>query len=107
MAYDLGPKVIFTIAAVVALESIILEAADAQTIVEGIIGVFFVVTPMVLQIFVGLSYAVRYIKEKVLVDFRKRKELISLYLDETGDNDTEDIKKQTNPIDGGVTYGGT
>ncbi len=81
LAYDLGPKVLIMILMITALESIILEAVMAESPIVAIIGTFFNVTPLVVQVFIGLSYAARWIKEKVLVDFRKRKEIIALYIE--------------------------
>lgn len=84
MAGDLFPRVIITIAVLTALRTIILEAVVAQDPRTAVVGTLMHIIPMVVQIFIAVSYSRRYIDEKILVDFRKRKEIIATYLAEKG-----------------------
>jgi hypothetical protein len=86
MFNDLWPRIAISIGLITALQTIIIEAVATDDWKVAVISTFAHITPLIVQVFIARSYAQRYRDEKILVDFRKRKEIIAEYISEQKSN---------------------
>lgn len=84
MFIDLAPKLLITILTSVLFETIVFDYIEAENTAEAIMQTVGLVLPMLLQIYFGIEYAKKYRDEKILVDFRKREEILAPYLVKQG-----------------------
>lgn len=80
MSRDLLPRIILTIGYLLAFNTIRLELLEATNWKVATVAIAMKVLPMIMQIFVATSYAKQFKIEKILVDFRVRYEMITLYV---------------------------
>lgn len=80
MIRDLGPKIALTFGWLVALNSVAINALEQETRLVGLLIFLFTMLPLVVQIFIARDYTEKFVKEKILVDFQKRKDIMINYL---------------------------
>jgi hypothetical protein len=80
MFRDLAPKIGLTFGWLVALNSVAIEALKQETRLIGLIIFLFTMLPLIIQIFIAQDYTDKFVKEKILVDFQKRKDIMINYL---------------------------
>ena len=80
MFRDLAPRVIITIAYLLAFNTIVLDVLDSPDWKVAVVAIALKLLPMIMQVFVATSYAKQFKIEKILVDFRTRYEMITLYV---------------------------
>jgi hypothetical protein len=64
----------------VALNSVAISALQQETRLIGLIIFLFTMLPLIIQIFIAQDYTDKFVKEKILVDFQKRKDIMINYL---------------------------
>lgn len=77
---DLGPKIALTFGWLVALNSVAINALEQETRLIGLLVFLFTMLPLIIQIFIAQDYTDKFVKEKILVDFQKRKDIMINYL---------------------------
>lgn len=77
---DLGPKIALTFGWLVALNSVAISALEQETRLIGLLVFLFTMLPLIIQIFIAQDYTDKFVKEKILVDFQKRKDIMINYL---------------------------
>lgn len=80
LASDLIPKFLIMAGFLIAGESIIVEFQMADSWTAALFGMALKIVPLFIQIYMAFSYRDVYIDEKIMVDFRKRLDIITLYL---------------------------
>ena len=80
MLRDLSPRILLTFGWLVALNSVAIEALQQETRLIGLIIFLFTMLPLIVQIFIAQDYTDKFVKEKILVDFQKRKDIMINYL---------------------------
>lgn len=80
MIRDLSPRIFLMVGWLVALNSVAINALQQETRIIGLIVFLFTMLPLIIQIFVAQDYTDKFIKEKILVDFQKRKDIMINYL---------------------------
>lgn len=80
MIRDLSPRIFLMVGWLVALNSVAINALQQETRLIGLIVFLFTMLPLIIQIFVAQDYTHKFIKEKILVDFQKRKDIMINYL---------------------------
>ena len=77
---DLGPKFMIMAGWLIAGESLVLDFVMADSLAIAMFNMMIKILPLLAQIYFAFSYCESYIKEKILVDFKKRLDIITLYL---------------------------
>lgn len=80
MIRDLSPRIFLMFGWLIALNSVAINAIQQETRLIGLIVFLFTMLPLIIQIFVAQDYTDKFIKEKILVDFQKRKDIMINYL---------------------------
>ena len=80
LLYDLGPKFLILAGALIILESIIVEFVMLDSWIVAFWNMIIKVVPLLIQIYFAWSYRDIYIKEKIMVDLKKRSDIMTLYL---------------------------
>ena len=80
MLRDLSPRIFLMFGWLIALNSVAINAIQQETRLIGLIVFLFTMLPLIIQIFIAQDYTDKFIKEKILVDFQKRKDIMINYL---------------------------
>ena len=80
LGWDLIPKFIIMAGFLIATESVIVEFQMTESWVAMMSSMILKIMPLMLQIYLAFAYCEAYIDEKVMVDLRKRLDIIALYL---------------------------
>lgn len=80
MLRDLSPRIFLMFGWLIALNSVAINALQQETRLIGLIVFLFTMLPLIIQIFIAQDYTDKFIKEKILVDFQKRKDIMINYL---------------------------
>lgn len=78
--WDLMPKFLVMAGFLIAGESVVVEFMMADSLLASFFNMLMKITPLMLQVYFAFAYCDAYIDEKVMVDFRKRLDIITLYL---------------------------
>lgn len=80
LMWDLLPKFLIMMGFLVAAESIVVEFMMTDSLTASFFNMIIKIMPLVLQVYFAFAYCEAYIAEKIMVDFRKRIDLITLYV---------------------------
>ena len=78
--FDLAPRLLFTLLLVAVLQTIFIEALEQESRMVAFVWFLINTIPLLFQIVLVFGYLPRFIEEKVLLDFRTRKDVMINYL---------------------------
>lgn len=95
MFKDLGPKIIITAGYLAFINSLVVDLVAEPNYMVAIIAIVLKLVPIIMQIYNAVNYKNAFIRDKVMVDFRTRWDIIVRYAAETGKrNDKKEEPKK-------------